>query len=249
MICVKCDRELPIERFAWTSRTTKSPRRRSRRCSDCKRTATCNVKRWHKKGRDCSRCGQVRPCPAQITDFPWRPAVCKDCIKAKERARQREWAAEKRANDPDFRRRQIDATIRWQQRNREYRLEAEKRRHRAIRSDPQRLARRREDQRMRYRMRREQAGNPTRPVSQKTYIKRYGRGSYTHDRVAVEPLMPLLLARDPRELAESSGLNRSTIDRLLTGRNTDLMLPDADKLCVALGIPISLIYAQWDQAA
>lgn len=245
MTCLKCKRELPIERFAWTPASDKSPRRRSRRCSGCKRTATTSVKRWHKLGRECSRCGQTWPCPAAITDYPWRDAICKACSKASERERQKLWSREKRANDPAFRRRQIDATLRWQARHPEYVVAAERARYERIKADPERWERHKEDARMRYRLRQERIGRPSKPVTSHTYIKRYG-DPHRGPRIDATPLRELL-----HEVLETSGLpgfaeeagySFSFVHRVWMGRYKTLAVSDADALCVSLGMPLNLVY-------
>jgi hypothetical protein len=243
VICMSCKRDLPIHRFAVTPAS-----KRSRRCAGCKCTATCNVKRWHKHGRECSRCGEVKPCPAQITDFPWRPAVCQLCQKTKERDRQREWAAQKRANDDDFRRRQIEATLRWQQRHPEYVIEAEHRRYAAIKADPERYERHKESARMRYRLRQQKAGRQIRPISEAEYEQRYGtaRGKLT-PRVPTAPLARLLRdVFDLEAVADAARLSSSFVGRVARGEYDakGLTIRDADALCIALGTALTLVYPQ-----
>ena len=236
MICMSCKRDQPIERFAKPRKTG----RRSRRCSSCKKTATCAVKRWHAKGRDCSRCGQIRPCPAEITDFPWRPAVCAACQKANERRRQAEWAAAKRASDPDFRRRQIDATLRWQKSHPEYVLNAERTRYAKIKADPERWARYKEDARMRYRLRQMRNGRTVRVLSEKTYMRKYGTGFGNGPSVPVtEELLQLV-----RRTVERDGRHGDKrIYGILNGQKR-VSLVTADRLCAQYGMPLNLIYPE-----
>jgi hypothetical protein len=242
MICMTCKRDLPIERFAWTPK-----KRRSRRCSGCKRRATTSVKRWHEKGRKCSRCATTVPCPAQITDFPWRDAaVCKACIRAGDRDRQREWARVKRATDPDFRRRSAEASKRWQQANLARVYAAERERYRRIRQDPERHAAYKETIRMRYRLRREQDGAPVKPVSEKTYLKNYGTGVSKFKVVPIDPLLEML--REAVEtigegaVADVSGIPARRLYDYLHRRQANVSIIAADKLCVYFGTPFSLVY-------
>jgi hypothetical protein len=246
MICQKCKRDVPIERFATTPKG-----RRARRCSGCKRHATTSVKRWHKKGRECARCGQTVPCPEQITDFPWREtAICKPCIKAKARARCAEWAREKVAADDEFRQRRIAASRRWQARNPDAVYAAERRRWDKVRADPERYARAKEDARMRYRLRRERAGSPSKPLSEATYLRLYGTGvSKARSKlVPVEPLLPLLSAavelHGEVAVARASGVPERRLFDLLHRRSRNVSIISADKLCVYLDHPFSLVYAE-----
>jgi hypothetical protein len=250
MICLKCKRDLPIERF---TRSRDKAKRRSRRCSGCKRSATCAVKRWHKQGRPCARCAQTVPCPEQITDYPWRDGICKACQKAKTREFQREWARNRRAADPEYRRRQIAATLRWQKRNRAVVRIHEQRRYERMRADPERYARFKGDQRMRYRLRRERAGAAPPPLSVESYVERYGTGFGKAPTVPAEPLAPLLRSAlaevSEASFARESDVSPRRIRDIVSGVATRVSLVNADKLCVYLGLPFTLIYGDLDADA
>lgn len=242
MICQGCKQDLPIERFG---RTAKS-KRRSRRCSGCKRSATCNVKRWHKKGRECSRCGETRPCPEQITDFPWRPGVCQPCIDAKARARTSEWARWKRKIDPEWRARQVAASIRWQHRHPDRVREANRQRFLSTVADAKRHERLKEDQRMRYRLKREREGKPAKPMSAAAYVARYGNGFGNSRKVPSEPLVEPL-RRAVEEIGQTafsdvSGVSPLRIHEIVNERTERISMVNADKLCTHLGIPFNFIY-------
>jgi DnaJ-domain-containing protein 1 len=238
VICQSCKQERPIEWFAKPRGTG----RRSRRCSSCKKWATCAVKRWHKKGRECSRCAQIRPCPEEITDFAWRPAVCQECQKAKARERQAAWAREKRQNDPEFRRRQIATSRRWQERNPDYVTNAERRRYQAIKADPVRQARHREDARMRYRLRQMQQGRNPRMLSAKTYAKHYGTGFGAAATVEVADELRRLTIRDVEQNGHRNIDKR--VREIASGQKTRISLVTADRLCVKYGLTLSLVYPE-----
>jgi hypothetical protein len=236
VICMSCKKDRPIESFAKPRGTN----RRARRCTSCKKTATCAVKRWHKRGRECSRCGEVRPCPDQITDYAWRPAICAVCQRAAQRARQAEWARVKRANDDDFRRRQIEATRRWLDAHPDYKIEAERRRYRAIKADPARYERLKEDARMRYRLRQMAKGRDVRVLSAKTYAKRYGTGYGNAPTVEVNDELRRLAKQD-LALHGDRGTDKR-VREIASGLKWRVSLMTADRLCVKYGIPLTLLF-------
>jgi hypothetical protein len=244
MICAGCKRDLPIENFA----KVKS-KRRSRRCSGCKRRATTSIKRWHTKGRECTRCGLTVPCPEQITDYPWREiAICKPCISAKANARTAEWARWKRANDEEWANRQRAAALRWQARNPEMVRANNQRRYVRIKADAVRHEQLKGDQRMRHRLRQEKLGRPSKPLTAQTYVARYGSGVSRVKVVPVGPLLPML--REAVEtvgkgvVADIAGVPERRLYEYLHRREANLSIISADKLCVYFGTPFSLLYGE-----
>jgi transcriptional regulator with XRE-family HTH domain len=250
VICMTCKVDRAIDLFDPGS-PGKRPKRRCRICHDASAERQA---RWRQRGRQCSRCQIVKACPREITDFDREPAVCKTCQKTKERDRQREWTRAKRAADDDFRRRQIEATIRWQKRHPDYVLAAEHARYARMRADEERYARHKEDARMRYRLRQEREGVTLRVLSEEAYHRRYGDGQHGSDvsRLDAAPLRRLLRADpelDMAIIAERSGLSRSYVERVTGGKYTRLALRDADRLCIALGTTLSALYPLEAEAA
>lgn len=240
--CKTCKRELPASDFA----KVKSGGR-SRRCRHCKRRMTFNVKRWHKHGRECSRCGETRPCPDQITDFPWREiAICQPCIDAKARARTSEWARWKRRVDPEWRRRQIDAMLKWQAKHPEQVREINKRRYERAKSDPVRRERIRENARMNYRMNRERIGKPPKPLTAEVYERLYGAGFGRSKTVPIEPLASMLKQAiediDRHSLADVSGVSERRIYDIVNDKQNRISLVHADRFCVYFDVPFKVLY-------
>jgi DNA-binding Xre family transcriptional regulator len=114
-------------------------------------------------------------------------------------------------------------------------------------SDRARRAKAAEAHRLADRMRRERQGRPRPPVDAALYAVRYGKG---YGRVAVVPAAPLLpfvvyaLAHETEaELAERTGISPKRIQDMLNGA-PNIALVTADKLCVALGYTLSLVYPE-----
>jgi ribosomal protein S25 len=236
MICTSCKQDKPVRFFAKPKKG-----RRSRRCSACKRTATCAVNRWHREGRECSRCERVRDCPAEITDYPWRPAVCQICIRAKANERTAAWARDKRAQDPQWRRRQIEATLRWQGRNPEKVAEGHARRYAKMMADPERHEARKEDARMAHRLRQERKGRASKPVSEKRYVERYGTGYSSKLTIPVNDELRRLVALEVDAYGNRESDKR--VREILRGVDR-ISLVTADRICTALGVPLSLVYPE-----
>lgn len=240
MICQTCKQDRPIRFFA----KNKADKRRSRRCSSCKRSATCKIRRWHKEGRECSRCGAFRECPAEITDYPWRPAVCQTCQKAKANARTAAWARTKRATDPEWRQRQIEATLRWQERNPEKVAANHKRTYEMMMADPERHERRREDARMAYRLRREKAGKQHRPLTEEEYVKRYGHGFGQSPTVPVNEELRRLALKEIETAESGWWWQDRRLREVAAGTAENISLVTADRLCTRFGVPLNLIYPE-----
>lgn len=246
MICKTCRKDRPIDDFKRYSRESNS---RATRCRHCRAASTRRVARWHENGRRCERCRKLKPCPGEITDIDRSNAgVCKACQRAKARNFQRNWSRDKRASDPDWRRRQIDATIRWQKRNRTYVLDADRRRYVRLRKDPKRVARFNEDARMRYRLLQERKGRQLPPLSEGAYARQYGTGYGRSTVVDAAPLLPLIQHHISMvgglELARVSKVSIKALERVAKGVQDQISLVTADRLCVAFGLPLSLVYPE-----
>jgi hypothetical protein len=170
-------------------------------------------------------------------------------IRAKQAAYQREHREE-----------QAERSRRWYAANREkHKATAERYRiaHREIvrernrrwyidlMADPERAQRRRELARMDARLRQERDGGRLRPLSPEAYLKRYGTGQFAqHSRIDASPLRQLLCecVADLTGFAESVPLSESAIHRIMLGHTERVAVRDADILCVALNMPVSLVY-------
>jgi hypothetical protein len=134
----------------------------------------------------------------------------------------------------------------WRDDNLERRREQVRVWYRKLRKDPARYQRRLENARIADRLRAERAGRPMKPMSEVAYVKRYGPGWKRKERVPAAPIARLLHdLEDVAAFTESvDGLSASFISRVSAGRITDLSVRDADVLCVALGLTLSLVYPE-----
>jgi DNA-binding XRE family transcriptional regulator len=199
---------------------------------------------WREHGRECIRCGQTRECPEQIGIHP-NAKVCEQCKAARTRERRRAWAAKQRATDPGFRLKQTDATRRWRARHRDRHLEYSRLYYEWLKAEPERWARHLEDARINYRLRQERQGRTVQPLSEETYIARYGSGYGRSTRLPAEPLKPLV--RDGVQMwgeETLAGLARVSVKRVREVANGKMTvsLVTADRLCNAFGLPLSAIY-------
>ncbi|HTE61069.1 MAG TPA: helix-turn-helix transcriptional regulator [Solirubrobacteraceae bacterium] len=93
----------------------------------------------------------------------------------------------------------------------------------------------------------ERAGHAVEPVSDTEWKREYnGDGWGRATRVPAAPLRPHL--RDcvrmtsEESLAERAGVSTRRIGALLRGEQESVSLVVADRLCVAVGLPLSLVY-------
>jgi DNA-binding Xre family transcriptional regulator len=116
------------------------------------------------------------------------------------------------------------------------------------RLNPQEWAEYLEDSRLRARLKAEQEGRPFKPVSLEEYRERYGGGWGRSSTLPAEPLIPFirraLHVESEIELAERAGISDKRIRDVLNGNAPNIALVTADKLCVALGYTLSLIYPE-----
>lgn len=137
----------------------------------------------------------------------------------------------------------IERSAVWYRNNRE----AVKRHHEAAeektRRDPVRAAARREGQRFSARLRAEQKGRPMKPLSEAEYVKRYGDGKSRAGSLPVAPILELLEGFDTvtaGRMCDELGIHRH---RLLVGGER-ISVVTADRICVYLGVPLSLVYQE-----
>jgi DNA-binding Xre family transcriptional regulator len=116
------------------------------------------------------------------------------------------------------------------------------------RLNPQEWAEYLEESRLRARLKAEQEGRPFKPVSLEEYRERYGGGWGRSSTLPAEPLIPFirraLHVESEIELAERAGISDKRIRDVLNGNAPNIALVTADKLCVALGYTLSLIYPE-----
>ena len=155
--------------------------------------------------------------------------------RERERARQRDYARKRWQADPEWRAHRARIVAEYRERMRKER--------------PERWVQWLEGQRMANRMRAELRGRPIPPVSEKAYAKRYGNGWGKSTRVPAQPLRDLIgdfvdgetlvLSR----LAQMAGVSDKRLRDLMNGQRT-VTLRNADKICVALEIPLALVYPE-----
>jgi hypothetical protein len=137
-----------------------------------------------------------------------------------------------------------EATRRYRETHRELVRERNRRWYQDLMADPERRQARLELARMDGRLRAEKQGGQLKPVPLGVYRKRYGTGrGHTQTRVNAAPLRRLLReAPDLDALAQVTGLSASFLQRVAAGRYEAVSVPDADTICCAFGLPMSLIY-------
>lgn len=98
----------------------------------------------------------------------------------------------------------------------------------------------RQNVRINYRLRRERNGQG--PARKPPGPWRPG----ARDHVPVDPLLPFLRERAVNEpigaFAEDAGVRPNTVEAVLRGETPTILLASADRLCVALGLTLSLLY-------
>lgn len=137
----------------------------------------------------------------------------------------------------------LQRSAEWYANNREAVLRHHRNADEREKRDPVRRAKRRENQRFSARLRAEQQGRPMAPVSEEVYVKRYGDGKSKAGSLPVAPILELLAGFDELtagRMCEELGIHRhrvlSSVDRI--------SLVTADRICVYLGVPLSLVYQE-----
>jgi hypothetical protein len=104
-----------------------------------------------------------------------------------------------------------------------------------------------ENQRINARLRAERRGlkGPA-ELDQETYERMYGTGrGHTERRLPVAPLIPFMSTIEAiDEFADDIGVSESFVFRVLTGHYEAISIPDADRICVGLGVPLRLVYGE-----
>lgn len=184
-------------------------------------------------------------------------------VKARKREHYQRNREAIRAKQAEYHRAHIEEakerSARWYQANREkakerserYRVthreivrERNRRWYLDLMADPEKAQQRRELARMDARLRQEREGR-LKPLSEKEYIKRYGTGQFAQrSRIDAAPLRRLLCEHvdDLTGFAQSVPLSESAIDRIMQGHTERVAVRDADILCVALNLPVALVY-------
>jgi hypothetical protein len=199
------------------------------------------------KTRRCRVCGADRLCPDEIRRNG--PATCQACVPAQRNAHRRRWAA---AN-PE---RQREYDRRWRESHPEQARETSAR---WKREHPEQVN---EQQRMAYRMRAEREGRAVKPVPAEIYEHRYGPSTGAGQSLNIDaaPLARVLRGWVDDEgvndhygerhdglhtsvrLARTSGVSARTIGRIRAGETTRVSVIAADRLALAMGTHLDLIY-------
>lgn len=103
-----------------------------------------------------------------------------------------------------------------------------------------------ENQRINSRLRAERRGQTPAMMDQEAYERQYGTGrGHTERRLPVAPLIPYLAEVEAiDEFADDIGLSESFVHRVLVGNYEAISIPDADRICVGLGVPLRLVYGE-----
>jgi hypothetical protein len=232
---------------------------RTRYCSDeCVRQAQ-NARRRERDARrpPRDRSAYARAYYAAVKADPERWAALQEyrrryAAEHRERARQhqREWKERLRA-DPE-RYQAVLAVERdrkriWAKANHERKLEQQRSSYWRLRADPERWARWLETHRLAYRLQREREGRPLPALSAQEYRERYGRGYGRSTLLPAAPLRPLIERALESESEVELGRRAAVADRrlreILTGKR-NISLVTADRLCVALGFTLSVVYQE-----
>lgn len=222
-------------------------------CRVCWNRARWRRADWKRRGRRCPRCHELRSCPSEIGTG--NTAICVDC----KRKTMREYRRESR-KDPATRALHNATTRRWR-RNHPDKAAASQRNYRArLMEDPERAQEWREYQRIYHRIWRERKGVVPRPLSEQRYRNGNGRTFYSdgYGHLPADRLVPfiedylhadLTLADSKRqasrrELGRLSGLSDRRIYAILNGEWPNVRRDTADKICTALGVPLTLVYPE-----
>lgn len=205
----------------WATKTRQKVRRR-KRCGRCG-----GPKGPGRQRRLCDRCRReieerrVRVCVTCQTR-PVRGPLARLCHECNAAARERD-------------------LIRNRARNREYR------RQRAAARKASPNPNQAGNSRMWLRLRREREGRPLPVLSVEEYTGRYGHGYGQATRLPAAPLVPLirraLHSETELELAYRAEVSERRVREILSGKEL-VSLVTADRLCVALGVALSLVYQE-----
>lgn len=216
-----------------------------------------------KNPRECRSCRTEVTAPQEI-----RPGgtVCLECQRKRNCARAKEWyrqhadvviarSEQWKRDHPEKVRKYRDAYMErvkadpaWFARYMEGRRLSWEAWHARHADDPKWVAMRRAQQREHHRAKRIELGLPVREISDEEYRKRYGTGYGRSERVSPEPLLPFLrivqAEGDVMRLADNAGVSPDLICDVLNGERHPIALVIADRLCAALGLPMSLVYQE-----
>lgn len=202
--------------------------------------------------RTCTKCRRRKEVGVDIKP---RGRVCAQCQRKLANLRNKKyyskWGAEAREKNNEGNRRwrkknpeaSYAATVRWRKKNAEkVRLFSQKYRERLL-ADPVKHEEHLENKRINEKLRLERNGGKIRVVSEERY--RQGNGKIT--RAEVLPAQPLIDVLVPLnltylEIALRCGVDEALIRRIMEGQEAYKPLVTIDKICVGMGLTLSLVY-------
>jgi hypothetical protein len=246
--CTDC-RQIVAERYAPKACIKcggPKPEGRGRRlCDECRELGRWAARTRHRatKRKACTRCGGPKGpgryrhlCDRCRYEDEHRVRVCERCQTRPPRAPLTRLCHECKAaaHERDL--------IRNRKRNREYRRVHGRTPH-AV--NPRKA----ENARMRARLQAEREGRPLPALTPEEYRARFGTGFGGAERLPAEPLVPLvqraLESETETGLARRARVADKRVREILSGKS-NISLVTADRLCVALGSTLALVY---DEAA
>lgn len=245
MKCRLCHEDRERDDFPLSPTTN----RRLQSCNSCRQAIEDKRAGWRRDGRECYVCGETRECPGEIADVDRCNIVCKPC----QRERMNETQRIARAK-PAARAAHNESSKQWRKRHPEKMTEANRKWREKVRQDPERWRELRENRRIAYRLRRERKGLPVRkPMSEEAYNARYGTGFGRAATLPAEALRDHVVnaatAMGSREeFARLAGVSDRRLQDMVNGVTHRVSLVNADKLCVALGIPLHELVEEAEDA-
>jgi hypothetical protein len=165
-------------------------------------------------------------------------AIYDEANKERNRERARAWY---QANKERHRAK----NLRWRLENPGRQREYQRRHYAKLRRNSKRWQEYLERNRLDERMRADRRGRPKRELTFEEYQARYGTGFGSATTVPAEPLRELVRRsvqiEGTMELADRAHVSDKRIREILSGHE-QISLVTADRLCVALGLPLSLVY-------
>lgn len=235
-------------------------------CNECsRRLAKAGGRRryYAKRGiaddeRLCERCGY--PFKRQ------RSRLCQDCRTARDQAYGRVYRATHREefveytrtyrerifSDPylaeQYRKASRERAAKYRAADPEHYREIERRVYAKRRADPKRWRKWLDEANERTRARKLARGEPIRVLTPKVYNQRNGESIYR--RLPIEPLMFNMREylngdeRTMKNLADAAGVPLRRVQGILNGEFRNVTVTTADRLCVGLEVPLSLVYPE-----
>lgn len=225
-----CERRLPYKAY---SRGKAKRQRLSTVCNECKAARQLERERWTKMGRACSRCGETRECPAQIS-MAQKP-ICVPCQRERHRVKELE-----RRRRPEVKAYYREQMKRWRTEHREQAQEAQRRYRKRIYADPEKAQEWRDYNRMYHRMWRERKGIKVRTISVEDYRKVSERSRSYMPAVPAPQLAAtvnrMIRFEDTEPVCERLGISSRTLRDWNDGSRDHAQFDVADRVLTRAGL-------------